>query len=125
MKAIISLGVWLLFVPLLAGCQDDTNETIAEAALSSACIDTQRKTVDVFNNEEAVVVYLEELRIYVLSGGKMSPARQLRYLSPCNLPQDFEQNNLRIVFSGELKETYEWEDIAAQPIVLTKIQAAP
>ena len=118
-----SVGLLSVALTVITGCQDKADEPL-QAALSTACSTDARQTVDTFRSEHGQVEYLPEPGLYLLSGGRLSPQRYNRLLDPCNLPEAFRKDGLRVVFSGELKEVYDHEDLAGQPVKLTELRAA-
>lgn len=118
MQKLISI-TWLV---VLFAC-DSTNENIKAIELQ-ACndLESNRKVIAEFSNEEGTINAPEEgCPVYTIEGGPDHPERNLRLLAPCNLPENFEEDDLKIVFSGNLYETFETEDICAQAFELTEI----
>lgn len=115
-----------LFIPFAIisfSCENDDSNARVQANLSDSCSYDQRATVDVFDDEPGEIVFLTEQNIYQISGGKNSKERINNPLDPCNLPEEFKKDKLKIIFSGELKEVYEWEDLAGQPFKFTELSA--
>lgn len=79
------------------------------------CRFDDRKIVWVIVNEVGII---EDNRI--ITGD--DPTNFKNKLSPCNLPEQFKQHGLKIIFSGEIKEIYPHERWAATPFKITDIQ---
>ena len=84
-----------------------------------------RKVVGTFNNVDGLVLApsINNCQtIYTLTGGPDLPERNLRLLAPCNLPTEYKQDSLKIIYSGYLFETFENEDLCAQSFEITEIK---
>ena len=75
-----------------------------------------RKTVQEMHDEEGVIVKLDATNFGIQSSAGSN------VLLPVNLPQAFEQEGLKILFSGQVKEVNLNEMMAGQPLVLTEVQ---
>jgi hypothetical protein len=111
----------LLF--LNAGCKKGTNETPMEAKLSSECTYDDRNTVEMLDDAQGVVTLLREPNTYAILHGNPSDNTSFGLLLPCNLPAAFRKDKLKVIFSGELKETYATEYLLGRPLKLTKLKA--
>ena len=74
-----------------------------------------RKTVQQLLRQEGKIVKLDPTNF-----GIQPAAGQL--LFPVNLPAEFQQEGLKILFTGAVKEVGLNELFAGQPIVLTQVQ---
>lgn len=121
---ITSLLLCICILFLGASCKKEADELTMESRLASECTYDERKTVSRFDNEQGTVTYLQEYNIYMIMGGNSSDNIPTGLLQPCNLPAGFQKDKLKVIFSGELKQTYSTEYRIGLPFKLTKIEMA-
>lgn len=80
---------------------------------SSKCAFDNRKTVETVENKVGTVRRIHD-KLYII----ISEDNRSRF-APCNLPDEFKKDGLRIVFSGDVKEIYPNERWAATLFKLT------
>jgi hypothetical protein len=74
-----------------------------------------RKTVQTIQDEEGQVIKIDPVNFGIQSSADST------LLLPLNLPEDCQQEGLKIKFSGSVKEVNPNELMAGQPIVLTAL----
>jgi hypothetical protein len=74
-----------------------------------------RKTVQTIQDEEGQIVKIDPVNfgIQTTADGNL--------LLPLNLPEDCQQEGLKVMFSGTVKEVNPNELMAGQPLVLTSL----
>ncbi|MEM6402973.1 MAG: hypothetical protein AAF757_22555 [Cyanobacteria bacterium P01_D01_bin.116] len=80
---------------------------------NSKCAFDSRKTVDTVENQVGTVRRIHD-RLYII----VSEDNRSRF-APCNLPNKFKKEGLKIIYSGEVKEIYPNERWAATLFKLT------
>ena len=80
---------------------------------NSKCAFDNRKTVETVKNQVGTIKRLHETLYIIVSEDNRSR------FAPCNLPDKFKQDGLKIRFSGEVKEIYPTERWAATLFKLT------
>ncbi|WP_318310090.1 hypothetical protein [Flagellimonas crocea] len=58
---------------------------------------------------------------YTIEPDEILEGQATNLLSPCNLEEDFRIDGARVTFSGAMYETFETEDLCANPFELTGI----
>ncbi|MBF8964439.1 hypothetical protein I0P70_14390 [Pontibacter sp. FD36] len=124
MKNRIATVLCLCIFFLGASCKKEADELTMESKLASKCTFDERKTVGKFNNEQGTVTYLQDYDVYMIIGGNPSDNMPAGTLEPCNLPEGFKKDRLKVIFSGELKQTYSTEYRLGWPLKLTEIKLA-
>lgn len=80
------------------GCEDEDKPSNCKLA---AC-DPGRKTVKQWVDEKGTIEFDQKDQMYVISVGKSPDIHILGYA--CNLPEEFKNERMQVVVSGELKE---------------------
>ena len=84
-----------------------------EVRNSSKCAFDSRKTVDTLEKQVGTVRRIHD-KLYII----VSEDNRSRF-APCNLPDEFKKEGLKIIYSGEIKEIYPNERWAATLFKLT------
>src|SRR4051812_21613268 len=84
-------------------------------SLQSDCY-ADRATIGKIERQEGEIVQIDIVNFGIQYKGS-NPV-----LLPCNLPEDFEQTGMKIIFSGLIKEIRLTEFLAGQPIALTHLE---
>ncbi|HEV7348064.1 hypothetical protein [Telluribacter sp.] len=113
--------ITLLLVALgTIACNSDEPKDELGALAESQCTYVERKTTSVLTNEQgAVRVTTNPTATWVdiyLSDDPTTP------YCPCNIPESFTKDGLRVEITAELKETYPNERWRCQPVVLKAIK---
>lgn len=124
MKNSITTVLCICFFFFSTSCKKEADELIMESKLASECTFDERKTVSRFDNEQGTVTYWQEYDIYMIMVSQPSGNTPVGSLEPCNLPAEFKKDNLKVIFSGELKQTYSTEYRLGWPLKLAKIKLA-
>lgn len=90
--------VWLL------GCSNDDPET--------KCFEEDNRNIAETVTEISGIIF-RECNGYIIEPSVRLNNNPIGILSPCNLNTEFQQDGLRIVFSGHIYESFETEDICA------------
>lgn len=119
MKNTVTLALMFLF---LVACQaEDSIKRIKGDLELCQNIDSNRKIVAEFQEAEGTILAPGDCPVFTITGGPEHEERKVTLLAPCNLPADFQVENIQVVFSGYLYETFDTEDICAQIFELTSI----
>lgn len=106
----------------LFACESEKDIPADDMLLAGDCAGyNSRETVETVSKVEGLVVLTkvgEETQARIYKPDKAGS----RYCA-CNLPASFSKDNLRIVFSAELKKTYPNEKWGCIPMVLTSISS--
>lgn len=107
----------------LGACEsDDTIRRVKGNLELCQDIEPTRRIVAEFKKAEGTIVVHDWCpSLFILSGGPDHEERFAQYLWPCNLPEEFRQEDMQVEFSGYLYEVFETEDICAQIFELTSI----
>lgn len=108
---------YLSFAALFLMLFSCDSEQWDEPELASAFCYPNRQTVEVIKDQPGTVQQLGDG--YFI---EIDQASSTMRFAPCNLPEDFKQNNLSVVFSGKQKEIFPNERWAGMPLELIKIK---
>lgn len=121
LKTNISKFILLISVTFLSCGSDDLDNTLQDCSEEALASLAAREIIATFTDVRGTVVNDEACSGFHLLGGPMVDGRNVERLSTCNLPDSFKNDGLEIIFSGELYETFDTENICAQAFLLTKI----
>ncbi|MBZ9632435.1 hypothetical protein LB465_16760 [Salegentibacter sp. LM13S] len=94
-----------------------------EKELNSTCYQNENRKVEKeILNHKGIIIAPDESSCPSLYTIKDETENQILNLAPCELPDKFKMNEMKVIFSGSLYETFETEDICALPIELSNIQ---
>lgn len=122
-----------VFMILLISCSDSDNSLVS-IDLQSTTDDCQtideegRKVVATFTEEEGTILSPGDLACrnsFTIKGGPDVEGRTAELLIPCNLPESARKNGQKVIFSGQLYESFELENVCAQKILLTTLKLKP
>ncbi|GMN09609.1 hypothetical protein MTsPCn9_16520 [Croceitalea sp. MTPC9] len=112
----------LLFVFMFSCSSDDLNNTLPECSEQEQQALVDRSVIATFTDVRGMIVNDDGCpEIFALTGGPMVEGRNVDRLFACNLPDSYKSNGLEVVFSGDLYETFDTENICAQIFLLTRI----
>ncbi len=94
--------------------EHQNNASGLEAVNETDCL-TESKTIEIISDKEGTVFYIDNINLGIRVAADSMP------LLPCNLPLSFQESDLKIKFSGAIKEIKPNELWAGQPFVLTAI----
>lgn len=118
----ITLRHLLLFFVLLISCSsDDLNNELPECTEQEQQAFVDRALVATFTDVRGTIVKDDGCPVFALTGGPMVEGRNVERLFACNLPDSYKRDGLEVIFSGDLYETFETENICAQFFLLTQI----
>jgi hypothetical protein len=98
----------------MIGCSDDDPEP-------SCFQEENRRIVETVSNVQGIV-FLGCIDNYILHPSIRLNNNLSGILSPCNLSKEFQQDGLRVIFSGHIYESFDTEDICADYFEVTEIQ---
>jgi len=115
----------ILVLNLHIGCQKNDDINPKNINLEKCNWSSQkRKTIIIINKTKGLIVNIgvkdSLFHISILPNTKYPYG--FNYLAPCNLPIEFKKSGIKIIFSGDIKETFPFEDISGQPFELNKIE---
>lgn len=109
-KALRVLFVANLF---LTSCSDDDPQGVCYQ-------EDNRKIVTTVENVRGTIVFRESCD-FLIDPDEILRNNPVRLLSPCNLTDEFQVEDSRVLFSGYIYESFETEDICADFFELTEI----
>src|SRR5690606_38189947 len=132
MKRITSMfALFPLVLLLVPACNEDDTarqimlEDYVQVDLSSESNSfSDRKTVDIFSYSKGTVQAITlgaDHPLYVISPEVKSKYMFNNYIGPYNLPPSLYKDDLEIIFSGNLKEVLETENVFAPFFELTEV----
>ncbi|GAL70965.1 hypothetical protein JCM19302_2920 [Jejuia pallidilutea] len=107
----------MLIFPVSFSCSDD------DSAKPGCYQDENRKIINTVLNVKGTVLGPVNTcgNIYRIKPDSAIDKQVTEFLDACNITDDFLQDGLSIEFSGYLYETFETEDVCANPFEITKI----
>lgn len=84
--------------------------------------DENRKVIATFVNAKGKIIGLGDEACPTIFTLKEESGTYVLSFAPCNLDEEFKKDELEVIFSGYLFETFEVENVCAFPFELTKIQ---
>ena len=118
---------FLLIIIVSCGNSDDNIKEVKLDSEVKDCLQFEkekRKVIATFSNVKGNIVSPGDKgcsNLYTIKGGPMVEGRFMEYLWACNMPDNLKKGDVNIVFSGDLYETFDTENICAQSFLLTKI----
>ncbi len=122
MKSIYKL---LIVVIVLSACETDHEiERKRGSVPRMDCIDIEeeREIIAEYKMEEGFILVPEEGCPVFRIDGNFKTQENYLDLWVCNLPEEFQEDSLKVIFSGYLYETFETEDVCAQIFELIEIE---
>ncbi|WP_339650008.1 hypothetical protein [uncultured Salegentibacter sp.] len=122
MKLIYKL---LILVTVLSACETDDEIERRDGSLPRMdCIDIEdeRGIIAEYTNEAGFILLPEEACPVFRIDGDFKTEENYLDLWICNLPEEFQQDSLEVIFSGYLYETFENENVCAQLFELSEIE---
>lgn len=114
---------------ILSGC--DKSSEWFESELQNTTCNSNLTTVFTYSDVEGTVTTIPGVSnnaIYIIVDDP-DTAQETDYVAPCNLPEQYRIENLKIMFSGDLKSvSKEFQQpgteilVIAQPITLTRLR---
>ena len=100
---------------MFTNCTNDDN-------IKPTCFqDENRSVIETFNNARGKIIAPSEGGCPIYTLEENSGTYTLPF-APCNLPEDLKKDELQVVFSGYLFETFDVEDVCAFPFEITRIE---
>ncbi|SFF76696.1 hypothetical protein SAMN04488033_10853 [Salegentibacter agarivorans] len=114
-----------ILVFVFSSCnKDDEIQSTDELLPRMDCIDIEEERAiiaEYIRKEGFILVPEEGCPVFRIDGDFKTEENYLD-LWICNLPEEFQENNIEVIFSGYLYETFENEDVCAQIFELTEIK---
>lgn len=115
---------FFILIVILSACEtDDEIERKSGSVPRMDCIDieAERGIIAEYKDEAGFIITPDEDCPVFRIDGDFKTQENYLDLWVCNLPEEFQEENLEITFSGYLYKTFENEDVCAQIFELTEI----
>ena len=112
--------IHLLMILIGAGCEKEEWEEI-----DLLPCEWQGEVIEIVTNYSGTIIKYPSTNAWVITGTVTGPPIKEFVFSPCNLPVEYQKENLEIIFDGELIDVQDWlegnpqADFVGAPLNLT------